>query len=199
MIKNCNERIIKQTIQLGAKKGVGRQLSTKEIASLSKINEATIFSHFKTKANLMLSAFLSIDKEIADVLAECPFDFSDLQGSVRKVWDVYMNYLIQTPDKTQYYYSYRNSSYYTEETYTEQNALYSVFLGTVNTIVQNSDLYQKFDSSLLWTAIINTALSFALKIGRGDIEDSERNRDFIFGITFDYIFRNTTFKTEEAS
>lgn len=196
MIKNCNERIIKQTIFLGAKKGVGRQLSTKEIASLSKINEATIFSHFKTKVNLMVTALLTIDKEIADVLAECPFDCSDWQGSVRKVWDVYMDYLIQNPDKTQYYYSYRNSSFFSDETLEEQKKVYSVFLDKIGAIVRNSDVYQKFDRSLLWTLVINTALSIALKISRGEIEDNEKNRDFIFGESFDYIFRNMTFKTE---
>lgn len=196
MIKNCNERIIKQTILLGAKKGVGRSLSTKEVANLSKINEATIFSHFKTKANLMQSALLTIDEEIAAVLAAHAIDPSDFQGSVRKIWDAYMDYLIQTPDKAQYYYAYFNSICYTDDVRAEQKKVYAAFLNSLIASVQNSDLYQKFDGALLWTAIINSSLSFALKITRGNIEDNEGNRNFIFDVTFDYIFRNIAFKAE---
>ncbi|MCR4561648.1 MAG: TetR/AcrR family transcriptional regulator [Bacilli bacterium] len=51
-----DERIIRTVIQLGMTDGV-QKISTKKVASILRITEPTIYVHFKTKENLLKTAY----------------------------------------------------------------------------------------------------------------------------------------------
>jgi AcrR family transcriptional regulator len=57
-IKNLEEKILQEVIRLTNKKGL-ESLLTREVANNLKISEPTIFSHFKTKYNLLINASLN--------------------------------------------------------------------------------------------------------------------------------------------
>lgn len=64
-LRALDSRIIKRTIQAGAKKGVSN-ISTKEMSTLLGITEPTIYVHYGTKENLLSQAF----KECGTVIRE---------------------------------------------------------------------------------------------------------------------------------
>ena len=62
-LRALDRRIIKRTIQAGAKKGV-TNISTKEMSTILGITEPTIYVHYGTKDNLLLEAFNECGKSI---------------------------------------------------------------------------------------------------------------------------------------
>ncbi len=70
-LRALDSRIIKRTIQAGAKRGVSN-ISTKDISFILGITEPTIYVHFGTKDNLLYQAYLecrrSIDEEERNLL-----------------------------------------------------------------------------------------------------------------------------------
>lgn len=190
MIKDCDERILSETIKLGALVGVGRQTSTKEIACACGINEATIFTHFKTKENLLRQAFLTIDRKIAAKIAESAFDVTDLRASVRKLWDSYMDFLLERPTETTYYCNYRRSVYYNADTQAEQKPYWSAFVAMVGEVNSKLvDLDKLFDPSLFWVIIVDNTLLAATFFAQKPEERTGKNYDFVFGTIFEYIFQ----------
>ena len=190
MIKNCSERILTQTIKIGAADGVGKHLSTKKIAAACHISEGTVFLHFKNKPELLYNAFLSIDQKIAVALKDCQFNPMDFDGSIRRLWDTYMSYLLSHPEESRYYLLYRNSQYYMPYTHHTQDHYYMDFLNTVNKIIDSTAFYGKFDYSVLWVTIIENSLRFAGLISGGVVKDTPENRDFIYNIIFSYILQS---------
>lgn len=70
-LRALDSRIIKRTIQAGAKRGVSN-ISTKDMSLILGITEPTIYVHFGTKDNLLYQAYLecrkSIDEEERNLL-----------------------------------------------------------------------------------------------------------------------------------
>lgn len=64
-LRNLDLRIMKRVVFYGATDGIGK-ISTKRIASDLNISEPTIFIHFKTKRNLLQSAYSSIMKSLRE-------------------------------------------------------------------------------------------------------------------------------------
>ncbi len=65
-LRALDARIIKKTVAMGAKEGIAG-VSTKEIAATLGITEPTIYVHFKTKGNLLESAYKDCVEEIKNV------------------------------------------------------------------------------------------------------------------------------------
>lgn len=65
-LRALDARIIKKTIAMGAKEGIAG-VSTKEMAIALGITEPTIYVHFKTKDNLLESAYKDCMEEIKNV------------------------------------------------------------------------------------------------------------------------------------
>jgi AcrR family transcriptional regulator len=57
LVPNINEKIMIEVMKMTMKVGTGL-VSTKEIAKKLEISEPVIFTHFKTKADLMNATFL---------------------------------------------------------------------------------------------------------------------------------------------
>jgi AcrR family transcriptional regulator len=67
------QRIIESAIQLFAEKGYANT-STAEIAKAAEVSEASIFKHYGTKVNLLLSLILPYMKEIFPAIASETFE-----------------------------------------------------------------------------------------------------------------------------
>ena len=82
------QKIVENAIRLFAEKGYANT-STNEIAKAAGVAEATIFRHYGTKENLLLSVILPFLKEVTPILAQdfaqglSPTNFESLEDLLR--------------------------------------------------------------------------------------------------------------------
>lgn len=100
-IHNVENLIIQNTLEYGSKHGVST-ISTLEVAGISGISEYTIFKHFKTKKNLIVSAAEYADRIILNWCVEATNEASNIE----EFWDLAMSKLSSNPYAVIYYYKY---------------------------------------------------------------------------------------------
>jgi AcrR family transcriptional regulator len=125
-LKNLDERILKKVIQEGAENGI-EGVSTKRIASELGITEPTIYVHFKTKNNLLLSAFEKDDCFFYSNLKK--FHFHSDEEAFDHAFTECVSDLIERAfayrEEVMYSFYYRHSSYF--ETSEHQAHYFAIF------------------------------------------------------------------------
>jgi AcrR family transcriptional regulator len=81
-MKSTDERILDAATRIFAKEGVSGA-TTRKIALAAKVNEVTLFRHFKTKEELLRQVVLQCSKRFEHVFTEAPFETkADLRRTV---------------------------------------------------------------------------------------------------------------------
>jgi AcrR family transcriptional regulator len=82
-MKNTDERILDAATRIFAKEGVSGA-TTRKIALAAKVNEVTLFRHFKSKEELLRQVVLQCSKRFAHVFNEAPFETkADLRRTIQ--------------------------------------------------------------------------------------------------------------------
>lgn len=129
-LRNLDERILKRVIYYGAKNGVG-DISTKKIASDLRITEPTIYVHFKTKVNLLRSAYdmilnatYEVEKKALDPLMGKKDEFIKAAPTL---WLSLLNHAYQYREMVIYAFEYRHSATEDENADTKERQLLTEF------------------------------------------------------------------------
>ena len=185
MIHNCEEKIIRQTIRLGAKYGIGPQLSTKKIANACRFSEATVFVHFGTKENLLLATFIKIGRDIGAAIAPyTSLDAEHLYDSAKRMWDAFMDYLVANPDDAKYYCLYRLTPAYNAADHAQQDQFFSCLLNFASYLNTKMPAREGADFNATWTLLIDSSLRVAQMLIDGKIPNTPQSRDFVFDLLF---------------
>ena len=91
--------------------------TTKKWAAEAGVAEGSLYYHFKSKHDLLDETFFMIDHEIADLISdpsEVPEVREELRAFVEQQWITYYHYLLDNPQKTLYYYRFKNSPRFAE-------------------------------------------------------------------------------------
>ena len=75
-MKDTNQRILDAATRIFARDGVSGA-TTRAIANAARVNEVTLFRHFKNKEELLRQVVLQCSKRYEHVFAEAPFETQD--------------------------------------------------------------------------------------------------------------------------
>lgn len=189
------EKIMKAVLEIGAREGINA-VTTRKIAQSCNIAEGTIFFHFGTIKDLLSSVFMTIDKAKAEALAGIGFEIfedPDERRVTYEVWRTYLDFWLVRPVEAKYYASFFQSTLYDYRIHT---AKAEDGLGTYmkyRELMENrrilNDAYQVIGYFNIWQYIINTTMSFAIKISDGEMEESEEVKVFIFELIFERLIK----------
>jgi AcrR family transcriptional regulator len=189
------EKIMKAALEIGAREGINA-VTTRKIAKYCNIAEGTIFFHFGTIKDLLSSAFMSIDKAKAEALAEIGaeiFEDPDERRVTYEVWRTYLDFWLVRPLEAKYYSSFFQSTLYDYRIHTtkEEDGLDSYV--KYRELMENRRIlnaaYQVIGYFNIWQYIINTTMSFAIKITDGELEETEEVKVFIFELIFERLMK----------
>ena len=183
-LENIDQKIIRQTIKLGAQDGVDH-VSTLELAKKLGISEGTIFVHFKTKDNLINAAFKYICTEL-DPYFQPAKTCEPTQKAFFELWKSMVNLMMANPDYTGFYYSYYG---------TKQRSLDSLdrkqeYIDIVNHIVSvHNNPFNDERALDIWMFIIFGTIRYALmKINHGASKADDDESKFVFKLICGHLF-----------
>jgi len=97
-MKNTGERILEAAIRVFGRDGVSGA-TTREIARSARVNEVTLFRHFKNKDELLRQVVLQCSKRYEHVFADAPFETqADLRRTVQNFASLYARMLLDNED-----------------------------------------------------------------------------------------------------
>jgi AcrR family transcriptional regulator len=103
-MKETGPRILEAATRIFARDGVSGA-TTREIARAAKVNEVTLFRHFKNKEELLLQVVLACSQRYQDIFAEAPFETSaDLRRTVQAFAKIHVRMLNENEDFIRTFY-----------------------------------------------------------------------------------------------
>ena len=174
-----SQLILENTIDYVANYGL-ENVTTKKVANEMNISEGTILYHYKNKKTLLRECLYYVDNKIDKSLKKVPFFGFDFYKGVKEIWFNYFNYLVSHGNYTKFYCSFRQSSYYDEETMKGQNKSFNFFTTLLSKVLK----YTGIKDEIIWIYIIETTLNFAIRVADDKIENNEENAEKIFSMIF---------------
>lgn len=171
------ETIQEATITYVAEYGL-ENVTTKKVALSLGISEGTIFYHFPNKKALLTACLYYIDSQIDQALKTVPFRGLNISKNIRNMWYTYFSYLVTHSSYTKFYRQFRQSSYYSREVMAGQNQSFSFFVK----VIQKNAQYFGFNPEFYWVFIIETTLTFAIRVADGDLPGTPKDIDRIYSL-----------------
>lgn len=176
------EEVILQTItRLGAEKGV-EHVSSKEVAAICKISNATIFNRFETMRAALDAAAQHFDR----VHMEQTVQMAEENLAAEEIWDRMLDYYLADPDGTLYYNSYTNTFGFDP---TVNNPRAEEFLRIAQVFFQSENKLTDNQYLIMWDYITSMAFYYAEKFIHGYLDYDEPTRAFLKQIVFEGLNR----------
>lgn len=165
------------TIKIVAQAGL-ENLRTKQIAAESGMSEATMYTHFGSKEEILNTTFLILDRRLSDLLTKNKLVQAVLDGTYSlhnvayEIWAKVYRYLITHWEETIFVIRYRYSSYHTDEIRHMRRAYSGDFDGVYRII---GDYFSNPNLACCEFSVnyaFEMTFSFAEKIISGRIEDT---------------------------
>lgn len=167
-LRNLDERILRKTISYGASDGISN-ISTKRIAKDLHITEPTIYVHFKTKENLLLSAYSKAVEDIYDIDSLKKADVEYFKNELDKVLLKLLLSAKANSEAIVYAFNYRHSCFFNNNM-TEQRNLYTKVLTDVLAAYINDPEMNPATEKTLVSISFEIMDLFVYKAAKGEIE-----------------------------
>lgn len=179
--KVTEQKILESVIKLSAKVGI-ENIRTAKIASAAGMSEGMIYRFFDSKEQLITSAFIMICGEVDLLLKTQYLSGLEFYEQVEKLWNYYLDYLINNTEKAKFYMQFRYSIYMNNGKLEERyEKVTEFFTSLVNSYISSS-IYPKVRNIIFWSFIFDTTVSLALQTAEGLIEMGEQNRKIAFSL-----------------
>ena len=182
--------LIESTIFEVAEKGLAG-LRTDEIAKRAKMAKGSIYNHFSGKDNLLIEAFLEVDREIASLYDGTvePESFAGMPIAevVYRLWCVYYDYFTDNKERALFYFTFRHSPYYDEKLIRMDKPYFDSFSDVMRMINGEYHIFDNIDKAgfdIIWAFILDGTQQMALMVNSGKIEKCEETKRQIFRIMF---------------
>jgi AcrR family transcriptional regulator len=178
-LKNIDEKILKKVVKIGSVGGMDG-ISTITISKSLDISEPTIFVHFKTKEQLLETAFLFVTNKIFEGFTKESVALPE-SASYETMWDrinLFLNLCSKYTTEIMFFYNYRHSRYYSEGKYKDTTNPYKKMISEAF-----KDLMKKVNpeyEDLLITFCFETIFSYFIQVFSGQIKDEELSRKALF-------------------
>jgi len=175
-LEDIDRKIIEAIIQIGAQEGVPK-VSAQKIAAICDISTYTVFDHFKTKRNFIESAAQYFE----DILLEKIAELTDAQKNIYEIWDIIMDFFIDNPDDTLYYYSYIHTYGFDP---TENNVKSDVFIEMARKFFKEQSTMSNADLLIVWDYVVSSSFYYAEKFIHELFPYDEHHKDLVKNLVF---------------
>lgn len=186
--------IIRGTRHLVATGGMGN-FSFPKLMAETGINAPTVYELYKDKADLLTSCFLSIDAEIGKLTGDilvCRPPHRDNPIAIETycwvLWSKYWEYLVSDAERTQFYWAFYHSRYYTEEILQTRKRHFKVFINFVEDLDDRFQVSLHHNRQVLVNNVIEGTISSAIKVLRGEYKNNPITVRTIYRTVFQPVF-----------
>ncbi len=179
-----------------ATEGIER-CTVRRVSSGCGLSDPYIYQCYSDLQDLMTSAFMEIDKKIAD----CCYDTikqhvlsvtttEDLVKACIFLWRKYWKFLTENREKVVFYWRFYNSAYYTNELHVERMQNYKYLNKFIARVGEAFNLTQKVHMNVLISNIIDSTVSIAVKMHLGFFKQEEIIEKRVFRSVFANLFHH---------
>ena len=159
--------------------------TTKKWAAEAGVAEGSLYYHFKSKHDLLDETFFMIDHEIADLISdpsEVPEVREELRAFVEQQWITYYHYLLDNPQKTLYYYRFKNSPRFTDAVQKREETYFDSFVRLVEAIDAVVHFADQITIEVLWYFIMDVTTAIAFRVITGGAVHSRKTEHEALGL-----------------
>lgn len=182
---NTRKTLLNATIDLVAEVGL-ESFTTKALAAKAQLAEGSLYNYFENKDELLAAAFIKVDKEIAamfdgynDIVEQL---LADKVNTTEVMWRKYYHYMIEHPNNTLFYSSFKASPRYNEDIMAQQAVYFSDFSSVIMGADREVGLFSAVQGPVLWTFTLNTATTFVGMIIKGELPNTKETEDQIWSL-----------------
>ena len=173
---DIDNRIIGTVIHMGAERGV-ENVSSKKIAALCGISNATIFNRFTTMRALIDKAAQRFDRPHMENVMH----MAEQGLNAGQIWDKMLTLFLADPDGTLYYISYTNTYGFD---LTAKNPRAPEFLYVAKIFFRSARVIADDEYLALWDYITSMAFYYAEKFIHGYMHYNNDTLTFVKKIVF---------------
>ncbi|MFA6861878.1 MAG: TetR/AcrR family transcriptional regulator [Bacilli bacterium] len=181
-LPGIDNTILEGVIALASENGIAK-ISSRTLAKRCGISDFTVFDHFKTKKNLLYSAYALISAKMNAFLIQSGTKDRD----PHKVYTAMVDYLVDHPTYLYYITSYTSVKDFDLFKEAPDESIYTNFIKTyVDYFPVIKNLTDK-EIILFWFYIGQCATFFATLIVKGEVENTPKSKEMIADIAFSYL------------
>lgn len=178
-----------------ATEGIER-VTTRKVSKGAGLSDPYIYQCYSDMDDLLKSAFLEINKEIAEIIKNMlqtynPESITQEETEKRcwEMWSTYWDFLMAQPEKTIFYWRFSQSGYYSKELFDARQKNFDLFFKFLNDAEERSGLTDITDTDTIVADIFVGTVGMAVKIHLGYIEKTESIKYDIYHSVFAVFFR----------
>lgn len=182
--------IIKGTQHLVAVGGMSN-FSFPKLSAETGISAPTVYEHYKNKEELLTNCFLTVDGELAALIARTLEIFPTQWESPAQVrdycwllWNVYWRFLLEDADKTKFYWRFYNSEYYTPKIAEIRRQHFSSFNNLIRVIDAQFRVSETDNLFMLVMNLLNVTVASAVRVLNGKFENNDVTANTVFRMVF---------------
>ena len=186
--------IMKGTLRIIAEGGMDN-FSFPKLTAVTGISAPTVYEHFKNKEDLLARCFLYIERELARrielVVTDIPAATADtevFEAYCRRLWESCWEYLTSDADRTEFYWNFYSSRYFTAEMRRKRKAIFSHFYQFMCAASHQFSVTDRCNVELLLVNIITGTVGAAGKMLKGVYPNNEITKLTAYNMVFQPIF-----------
>lgn len=161
-------------------------LTTRSIEQQCKLKDSYIYRYFEDKEDLLKKSFIKEDTTLIAVIEHYfPIMYDDklsFKDRCYSLWQPCWQYLVSRPDVCRFYVRYYYSTYFKEQAVSEHLKICSTLIDKMRDAFPDS-----VNVEMISHHILETMLSYGMKVSMGDMENSPKTSDSIFTIIYSLI------------
>lgn len=186
--------LMEATINIIAEKGLAG-FSMKQVTTKVGCSEALIYKHFSTKEKLLYSCFEQIHMQIAHLFDDYRMPenitMETAYGVICDMWKIYFRFLVSNGNNTMFYFAYRDSAY-VRDMYDRDNeaqgSYFKPFMSVMGSLDSSYGIMGAMAQEFVWTFVLDTTGTFAKRVIRGELPNTEDTEDQVFYLLFKGIY-----------
>ena len=154
------------------------------ISELAGISPGAMYRYFKSKDELMVACFASVDQQAAAIFDHLKFNplimFTDPMKAVRSLWVPYFRFWVAHPDETVFYHRFRDSAAFPEFYKHYDGSHFNTFGGMVRAFMNTFPSLRRINQDLLWLHVLTSTVMYAKYVVEGALPNTQEIEDTIF-------------------
>lgn len=154
------------------------------ISELAGISPGAMYRYFKSKDELMVACFASIDQQAAAIFDHLKFNplimLTDPMKAVRSLWVPYFRFWVAHPDETVFYHRFRDSAAFPEFYKHYDGSHFNTFGGMVRAFMNTFPSLRRINQDLLWLHVLTSTVMYAKYVVEGVLPNTQETEDTVF-------------------
>lgn len=173
-------------------------VTVRKLTKGCQLSDPYLYQCYSDLKDLLTTAFLEIDKEVADRIAGLIHGNPDLIKEVageenletlcRLLWESYWDYLMSDPERTVFYWRFYQSGHYTKDLQAERRKYFSAFVRMTESVWKHVDISKTLSARELITAVVDGTAQTAVRVHLGYAEPAAINKEAVFYDAFAFLF-----------